>query len=107
MSTIRPTTPADRWLKQGEMLTRLKKAQDLANPGTWMSHYRNSLKGEYGFSERSEQLCRQGWQLWTFALDAGYREIAEDLLDAYPHVNDFVDALKRLKIVIRQREMAA
>lgn len=97
MSTLRPTKPSERWLKQGEMLTRLKATHEASSPGTWMGHYRSKLRHEFGFSERSEQLSRQLWELWTFALDHGHRATAERLQDRHPHVNDLVAALKLLK----------
>ena len=107
MSTIRPTRPSERWLKQGEMLTRLKTLQDAKHPGTWMQHYRKNLRTEYGFADRSEQLCRQGWALWCYALDEGYRSYAEELLLESPHVNQFIDGMKRLKLVIHKRKRQA
>lgn len=86
------------------MLTRLKASQDAKQPGTWMEHYRRNLRPEYGFSDRSEQLCRQAWALWCYASDEGCRSFAEELLLKSPHVNQFVDGMKRLKLIIQEHK---
>ena len=89
------------------MLARLKAAQDAKSPGTWMKHYRKNLRPEYGFAEKSEQLCRQAWTLWCYAVDAGYRSYAEELLMESPHVNQFVGGMKRLQLIIQKHKRQA
>lgn len=93
MSIAHPTSPGRRWLEQGQTLTKLKQEYR----GNWLLHYNETLRHQFKFSPRSEQLCRHLYGLYIDAVENGERKTADRVLATETRVNELVNKLKELK----------
>ncbi len=69
-----------------------------------MDHYETTLKPQYRFSARSEQLCRHLYKLWLYCIENGGRNKANEICRSERRINHLHRDLKSLSKEIQTRK---